>query len=1118
MTPPSPVRASLKKVTLEDDPLWYKDAIIYEIHVKSFFDGNDDGIGDFPGLIRKLDYLQSLGVTCLWVLPFYPSPLKDDGYDIADYTNVHPSYGTMKDFRQFIRESHKRGMRVITELVVNHTSDQHPWFQAARKAPAGSPERDFYVWSDTDQRYAETRIIFTDTEKSNWTWDPVANAFYWHRFFHHQPDLNFDNPRVRRAVMKVMRFWLDAGVDGLRLDAVPYLVERDGTNCENLPETHKILKDMRREMDRHYKNRMFLAEANQWPTDVRAYMGDGDECHMAFHFPLMPRLFMALRQEDRHPVTEIMRQTPEIPPNCQWALFLRNHDELSLEMVTDEERDYMYFEYANDPQMRINIGIRRRLAPLMEYSRQRLELLTSLLFCFPGTPVLYYGDEIGMGDNVFLGDRNGVRTPMQWTGDRNAGFSRADPARLFTPPVMDPVCGYQAINVEAQERDPSSLLHWMRRLIALRNRFKVFSRGSMEFLYPQNRHVLAMIRRDENDTVLIVANLSRFLQPVELNLAAFKGLTPIEMTGRVEFPPIGDLPYFLTVAPHSFYWFQIQKPASPKTGWTEFKDLPEISPKAVTGTDLFEGRGKKLLEASLLPPFLARQRWFSGKARRPLTCRLLDWGELKKGPGSVFLVLVSVDTAGGGSDRYVVPLSVAQGAAADALFQNNPGAIVARFGPLDDHSILYDSARDEAAGVFLLDAMEAGTEMKTKYGLLKGFTTPLYKMVLRDTDKPFKVAMGSAEQSNTSLHYGERFILKIFRRMGFGVNPEMEMGLALSSPPVFNNIPKTVGGLDYLRKGEETSTLGIMHERMENQGSGWNHALAELGRFFERVVARGDEPPPADYLRRSVVALTEVEPPPIAAELLGGYLKAAATLGRRTAEMHLALASRMNAPDFTPEPLTSADLATYAQSMRDSAGKTLRTLESMLNRLPETARDQAHRILSERTRLLDRLKAPKTGELPSGKIRCHGDYHLGQVLWVENDFILLDFEGEPSRSLAERRMKQSPLKDVAGMLGSFDYAVLTALASHIADRPESATRLAPWGAFWRSAVASTFLKAYRDTVGDTGMIPTDSAVLESTLTLYQLDKTFYELHYEINNRPDWVFIPMEKILAVLDRK
>ncbi len=491
---------------------------------------------------------------------------------------------------------------------------------------------------------------------------------------------------------------------------------------------------------------------------------------------------------------------------------------------------------------------------------------------------------------------------------------------------------------------------------------------------------------------------------------------------------------------------------------------------------------------------------------------------MKNGPGWVFVVLVSVDPGGGGSDRFVVPLSVALGAAAAALFQNNPGAIVARFGPLDDHSILYDSARDEAAGVFLLDAMEAGTEMKTKYGLLKGFTTPLYKMVLRDTDKPFKVAMGSAEQSNTSLHYGERFILKIFRRMGFGVNPEMEMGLALSSPPVFNNIPKTVGGLDYLRKGEETSTLGIMHERMENQGSGWNHALAELGRFFERVVARGDEPPPADYLRRSVVALTEVEPPPIAAELLGGYLKAAATLGRRTAEMHLALASRMNAPDFTPEPLTSADLATYAQSMRDSAGKTLRTLESMLNRLPETARDQAHRILSERTRLLDRLKAPKTGELPSGKIRCHGDYHLGQVLWVENDFILLDFEGEPSRSLAERRMKQSPLKDVAGMLGSFDYAVLTALASHIADRPESATRLAPWGAFWRSAVASTFLKAYRDTVGDTGMIPTDSAVLESTLTLYQLDKTFYELHYEINNRPDWVFIPMEKILAVLDRK
>jgi maltose alpha-D-glucosyltransferase/alpha-amylase len=1117
MTPPSSPRKTDKKNSLGTDPLWYKDAIIYEIHLKSFFDSNDDGIGDFPGLIRKLDYLQNLGVTCLWLLPFYPSPLKDDGYDIADYQNVHPAYGTLKDFRRFVREAHKRNLRVITELVINHTSDQHPWFQAARRAAPGSAARDFYVWSDSDQRYGQTRVIFTDTEKSNWTWDPLAKAYFWHRFFHHQPDLNFDNPKVRQAVLKVMRFWLDTGVDGLRLDAVPYLFEREGTNCENLPETHQFLKEMRREMDRRYKDRMFLAEANQWPADVRAYMGDGDECHMAFHFPLMPRMFMALRQEDRHPITEIMRQTPEIPSNCQWAIFLRNHDELTLEMVTDEERDYMYFEYANDPQMRVNIGIRRRLSPLMENSRRRLELMNSLLLSFPGTPVIYYGDEIGMGDNVFLGDRNGVRTPMQWSGDRNAGFSRADPARLFSPPIMDPVSGYPSINVEAQERDPSSLLHWMRRLIALRNRFKVFSRGTLEFLYPQNRHVLAFLRRYEGDTILVVANLSRFVQPVELDLSAHKGLTPVEMMGRVEFPPVGDLPYFLTVAPHSFYWFQIQKPANPKTGPAEFNELPETPAASCAGPDLFEGRGKKFLESTLLPPFLLRQRWYAGKGRRPPACRLLDWVELAKRPSSVFLTLVAVDNPGGGSDRYVVPLSVASGSSADAVFQAAPLTILARWSQGESRAVLYDAARDETAGTFWLDSMENGKETKTQKGVLKGFVTPAYSGLLRSTDKPFKVSLSSAEQSNTSLHFGERFILKIFRRMGPGVNPDMEIGLALGAPPPFKNVPKTAGGLEYLLPGEPPATLGILHERVENQGTGWTHALAELGRYFERIDSSPDTPPPTEFGRQSLVALSEADPGPAGAQWVGGYLGAAATLGRRTAEMHLALASR-EGREFSPEPLTGGDVAGFSGDMRETAVKSLRALEYTLARLPDTARDRAHRLLGERTRLLERLKPPKWVDLASGKIRCHGDYHLGQVLWKENDFIILDFEGEPSRPLTERRLKQSPLKDVAGMLGSFDYAVYMALGEHVQARPESAGRLAPWAAFWRTAVAAAFLKAYRETLGDGGLIPRDAPTLDAMLTLYQLDKMFYELQYEISHRPDWVMIPMEKILSVLGTK
>jgi maltose alpha-D-glucosyltransferase/alpha-amylase len=543
------------------EPLWFKDAIIYETHVRAFFDSDNDGIGDFKGLTQKLDYLQDLGVTCLWLLPFFPSPLRDDGYDISDYLNVHTSYGTLDDFRNFLKAAHTRNLQVLIELVVNHTSDRHPWFQAARHAGPGSPERDYYVWSDTDKRYAGARIIFTDTEKSNWSWDPEAKAYYWHRFFSHQPDLNYDNPAVVDEVLKVMRFWLDMGVDGLRLDAIPYLVEREGTSCENLPETHEIVKRLRRVVDANYPNCLLLAEANQWPEDVRRYFGDGDEFHMAFHFPLMPRMFMALRLEDRHPVVDIMCRTPQIPPGCQWGLFLRNHDELTLEMVTDDERDYMYFAYGSDPRMRLNVGIRRRLAPLMDNNPRRIELMNSILFSFPGTPVIYYGDEIGMGDNIYLGDRNGVRTPMQWSGDRNAGFSRANPAQLYSPVILDAIYGYEAVNVEAQLADSSSILHWTRNMIALRKLFRVFGRGSLEFLNPSNRKILAYFRRDENDQVLCVANLSRFPQPVELDLSALAGVTPVEMLGYTEFPVIAKEPYRLSLGPYGYLWFELRPDA-----------------------------------------------------------------------------------------------------------------------------------------------------------------------------------------------------------------------------------------------------------------------------------------------------------------------------------------------------------------------------------------------------------------------------------------------------------------------------------------------------------------------------------------------------------------------------
>ena len=553
-------REKMPSEPLSEDPDWYKDAILYQVHVKAFVDSNADGYGDFAGLTSRLDYVQSLGVNTIWLLPFYPSPLKDDGYDIASYEEIHETYGLIEHFKLFLKEAHERGIRVVTELVINHTSDQHPWFQRARAAPKGSPEREWYVWSDDPNKYKDARIIFTDTEKSNWAWDGTAQQFYWHRFFSHQPDLNFENPKVIEAVINVMRFWLRMGVDGLRLDAIPYLIEREGTSCENIPETHLVLKQLRAAMDAEFPNRIFLAEANQWPADVRPYFGDGDECHMAFHFPLMPRMFMAVRREDRTPIVEIMARTPKIPDNCQWAIFLRNHDELTLEMVTDEERDYMYREYARDKRMRINLGIRRRLAPLMDNGRRQMELMNALLMSMPGTPVLYYGDEIGMGDNIYLGDRNGVRTPMQWSDDKNSGFSEADSAALYSPVIVDPPYGYHTINVDAQERTSTSLLRWMRRLIGVRKAQKAFGRGTQEFLHPANKRVLVFLRRYENEVVLCINNLSRYAQPVELDLREFSGMVPIELWSCEAFPAIGELPYFFTMAPHGFLWFRLVAP------------------------------------------------------------------------------------------------------------------------------------------------------------------------------------------------------------------------------------------------------------------------------------------------------------------------------------------------------------------------------------------------------------------------------------------------------------------------------------------------------------------------------------------------------------------------------
>ena len=1103
----------MKQAGSTADPLWFQDAVIYELHVRAFMDSNNDGIGDFSGLMQKLDYVQDLGVTCLWLLPFFPSPLRDDGYDISDYLNVNPSYGTLDDFKAFLAAAHERDIQVMVELVVNHTSDQHPWFQRARRAPKGSPERAFYVWSDTDQLYKDARIIFTDTEKSNWSWDPVAEQYYWHRFFSHQPDLNYDNPQVMEEVLNIMRYWLDMGVDGLRIDAIPYLVERDGTNCENLPETHAVMKKIRAAIDKDYEGRIILAEANQWPADVRPYFGDGDECHMAFHFPLMPRMYMALRQEDSLPVTEIMAQTPDIPANCQWGIFLRNHDELTLEMVSDEERDYMYFAYSADPRMRINIGIRRRLAPLVDNNRRRIELLNSLLFSFPGTPILYYGDEIGMGDNIYLGDRNGVRTPMQWTGDRNAGFSRAVPAKLYSPVVMDPVWGYEAINVEAQQSDPSSLLSWMRNMIALRKLFRVFGRGSLKFLQPSNRKVLAYVREDGDERVLCVANLSRFPQPAQLDLSEYAGLRPVEMLGYVEFPKIEKTLYAITLNQYGFLWLELQgelEPEEPEVPTDAALRLLHIADwKTVLG-----GATRERLEQEWLPAFLSRQRWFGGKSRQITGTSVKDWGRM----GDHALTLIEVTYAGGDLDLYFVPLAVSIGVAGESISKSHSTAVLAVVTTPEGSGYLHDAMFDDEAAREFLTLIATAGELTMQHGTVCGMPSAHFAELRgEETLEPRR---GSAEQSNTSILYGSRLILKLFRRQQAGPNPDTEIGRYLTEHSGFRAIAPFGGEVEYrpvARAGESAnSTLAMLQGLVPNEGDGWEWTLEDLQRYFEQVSVLNM---PEEHFPRANVALTELSEHPQSdwvREHVGTYLDAAALLGRRTAEMHLALGQSTSDPAFAPEPMTEKDLLVLRTALAEHANAAFDALRQSLSRLPAEVEEMSGLVLSRRRRVAERLGRVDDLSASGLRTRVHGDYHLGQVLRSRGDFVILDFEGEPARSLLERRAKQSPMKDVAGMLRSFSYAAYSGLMRVLTRRPGDADRLEPWARLWEQSVSSAFLQAYRLTMKAAGnlMVPIAPEAFERLLEIYVLDKALYELMYELNNRPAWVRIPLAGILAL----
>jgi maltose alpha-D-glucosyltransferase/alpha-amylase len=1000
----------------------------------------------------------------------------------------------------------------MIELVINHTSDQHPWFKAARLAPKGSPERDMYVWSDSDKVFEGVRIIFTDTEKSNWTWDEVAQQYYWHRFFSHQPDLNFDNPRVMEEVLKAMRFWLDMGVDALRLDAIPYLIERDGTSCENVPETHAKIKEIRAVIDAEYKNRLILAEANMWPADVRPYFGDGDECHMAFHFPLMPRIYMALRQEDRLPITDIMAQTPAIPDICQWGLFLRNHDELTLEMVTNDERDYMYFAYSADPRMRINVGIRRRLAPLVDNNRRRIELLNSLLLSFPGTPIIYYGDEIGMGDNIYLGDRNGVRTPMQWNSDRNAGFSTAVPAKLYGPVIMDPIWGYQSINVEAQQSDQSSLLHWTRNMIALRKLFHVFGRGSQEFLTPDNRKILAYIRHYEengiSETVLCVANLSRFSQPVSLDLARFAGMIPVEMLGYVTFPAITTQPYPLTLAPYSFLWLELQP--APET--PEPVRVPEEEPIVDLLTHGIEGLltspGSDLLQ-KLLISYLPHQRWFGAKSRVIKSVTVLDSAEL---PGlNAALVFLELTYDDDSTSVYQLPLTITTGEAAEAIRASDPTSILATVTTSSGPAILHDAVAREDVRQAILQLIEVNSHLPTRYGTFVGHRSSAFAEARGTGLLPART--GSAEQSNTSILYDAKLILKLFRRLQPGENPDTEIGRFLTETAQFPRIPPFLGDITLRSKDGEPTTIAMLQGLIENEGDGWQWTLDELSHYYDTVATL---PAPQD-LGSPASFLTASDPSELAREHAGLYLDAAALLGRRTAEMHLALAAPTHNPAFVAEGCTTGDMVASADRIDAQLSLTLAALKRGMSQLTETTADHAALVLSRRLELFARARAiaSATPSAAGQHIRIHGDYHLGQVLRSRGDYVILDFEGEPARNLHERRAKQSPLKDVAGMLRSFSYAAYAALNAFAQRRPDDAKNLDPWLTLWQNSVSTEFLRAYQLTINARypSLIPQPQQA-QVCLVTYLLEKALYELLYELDNRPMWVRIPLAGILSL----
>jgi maltose alpha-D-glucosyltransferase / alpha-amylase len=1092
-----------------NDSLWFKDAIIYEVSVKSFFDSNGDGIGDFQGLIQKLDYLEDLGINTVWLLPFYHSPQKDDGFDVSDHCDVHPDYGTLADFKQFLKEAHRRGLRVITELILNHTSDQHPWFKRARKAKAGTRYRDFYVWSDTPEKYKEARVIFSTDEASNWTWDPDARAYYWHRFFRHQPELNFDNAEVQLELIKIVDFWMKLGVDGFRLSSVPFLYEEEGTNCENLPQTHAYLKRIRAHIDKNYKNRILIAEANLWPEDAADYFGEGQECHMNFNYPLMPRMFLALRTEDSYPIIDILEQTPKTPPNSQWALFLRNHDELGLEMVTEEEKDFLFKAYAQDANTKFNMGIRRRLAPLMNNDRRKAELLHAILLSLPGSPVLYYGDEIGMGDNVYLGDRFGVRTPMQWNMSVNAGFSTANPQRLYLPIVTDPAYRHEFVNVSSQEENPSSFLWWMKNIISMRKRLNIFGRGDMKFLESSNSKVLSFLRTFEKQRIIIVANLSQFSQSTIINLAEYKGCEITEVFSQNRFMNVGEGDYPITIGPYGYFWFQaeVAEKKEKEASGELFLLKTEVSWEKL----LDNYNELRTLERKVLLPFIKKCRWFGGKAKTVSKLSLHKAIPVKVGGDTHFFVIIQVHYVQGLPELYFLPLAFLPSDSIMERVEYTVQSVVCRAEIQGRSGFIMDSSYDKLFRDFLFVGMGKEIKVRDDDGGTLQFNAGVFAKI--DVNKEIDSKILKADQSNTAIIFNDQYFFKFYRKLENEINPELEIVRFLSEHTTFRNSPRYAGSVEYHDHEGNIIVFGLLQERVENQGEAWTMSVDSVGRFYERVMAKAKAIKPPKLINKASIKFDDA--PEVIQDLIGrGFYERMVRLGIRTAEMHLALATNTSNTAFTPENFT----ANYQRSLYSSLRKLVKDrfglLETTLPKLVPEVQEFAKKVLALEKDILECFSEVYQLKIKTSKIRIHGDYHLGQVLFTGKDFVIIDFEGEPGLSFSERRLKKSALKDVAGMMRSIHYAAFGKILLNENYRERDLEFLEGWAEQWQHYVSRFYLGAYMERMNMGTTLSTEDDVLIRT---FLLEKAIYELGYELNGRPDWTIIPLRGIHYIMKR-